>query len=98
MPLASILFLALLLLSVASAQKLTAKGSPRKELLGVLAAAGCTNLIVANYIIDAVTYSIPFETVKARLAIIPNISAADISKVADPYMKALTTYYSNKKK
>ena len=98
MPHLAFVILLAMLLSVASAQRLTVKTSPRKELLGVLAAAGCTNLIVANSIIDAVTYSIPFETVKARLSIIPNISAADISKIADPYMKALTTYYANKRR
>lgn len=64
----------------------------------MLAAAGCNNLIVANYIIDAVTYNIPSDTIKARLSAIPNIKSSDISRVADPYMKALTTYYANKKK
>lgn len=94
----SLLILVLLLsLSTTWSQAQVARTSPRKTLLAVLSAAGCTNVIVANYIIDAVQFSIPSATVQARLRQIPNVLAVDISKVADPYMKALTTYLATKK-
>ena len=78
----------------ASAQKT----SPRKELLTYLSSIGCTNQLVANYVIDAVTWNIPAATVVARLSIIPNVKATDLAKISDPYMKLLQTYVQAKAK
>lgn len=73
------------------------KISPRKELLSVLAPVGCTNALVANIVIDAVTFNIPVDAVKARLANIPGVKDSDVAKISD-YMKTLTAYLAAKKK
>jgi len=72
--------------------------SPRKESLYFLSGIGCTNLLVANMVIDAVTFNIPATTVQARLSNIPNVLATDIAKISDPYMKQYAAYVAAKAK
>ena len=73
-------------------------GSPRKEYHNFLAGIGCTNMVIANMIIDAVTWGIPAATVQDRLSSVPNVGRAEIAKVGDPYMKQFSAYLTAKAK